>query len=1249
MNARPVLWAGAAEAAAAVRRQCPQAAADALARAGEICEHTFLFRDHWEMEPTREPVHFDGPVVWDAVPAGDPEWIYALNRHTIFVNLGKAWQYTGQARYLNAFVSLLEDWLNRVPRTPASENTTWRALEAGLRPENWLRALGLFGQGVPEPLCRRIDESLARHGAYLAEAHGPFQRLSNWGAIQSHGLFLIGLWLGRADWQELALGRLAENLRHAVLPDGVQWEQSPMYHCEVLHAVLDTLLLAQRNGVPVPPALPEKALAMCRALAVWAAPDRTILPQGDSDVIDAGDLLAAGALLFRDPLLAAAARGPVCEETLWDFGPDAAARLDALPAAWPETASQALAVSGNYILRTGWGKEDAYVHFHAGSLGGGHGHADLLHIDVYHGGEAVLTDAGRLTYVDGELRRTLKGPAAHNTLRLDGEDFTSYRGTWEWGPIAQPLPARARFAPQADCLTGGHLGYLERGAAVERRLVFLKPGLLVGADIVRAPDGRPHRAEQFFHFGPGVLPAGADAAFWQGARTCAQLRWLSGQQAACFAAPFARVYNHLDEAPALRLEAPAAGVTALLWVLSLGGPCEAERLPVCTGAGQPLPAAAWQYDKEAEAVVIPAPEAFHEYTVSFLAYLIWDPVHMYNAVVNGWTDVEHQIPFDVRQPKTHQYTLERLRRFLESHPYVDVVRFTTFFHLFTLVFDELRREKYVDWYGYSASVSPYILERFEKEAGYPFRPEYIIDQGYHNNQYRVPSKEYKDFMAFQQREVNALVREMTDIVHEYGKEAMMFLGDHWIGTEPFGDVFASSGVDAIVGSVGNGSTLRLISDIPGVKYTEGRFLPYFFPDTFHEGGDPVREAKENWVTARRAILRKPIDRIGYGGYLKLALQFPDFIDYVESVCNEFRELYDNIKGTTPYCVKRVGVLNCWGKVRSWGCHMVHHALYQKQNYSYAGVIEALSGAPFDVQFLSFEDVKNDPSVLDGIDVLINVGDADTAHTGGIWWEDPAVSSAIRRFVWNGGGLIGVGEPGGHQYQGRFLQLAGVLGVEKETGFTLNYDKYNWDEHRDHFILADCPDHDMDFGEGKKSIYALEGTEILIQRDKEVQLAAHDYGQGRGVYISGLPYSFVNSRALYRAILWAAHSEDELHTWFSSNYNVEVHAYVKNGKYCVVNNTYEPQDTTVYRGDGSSFELHLDANEIKWYTSHERAPARSGVGSPQPAAAGLAADGVLWVHPLWDEHLYRPGVGGTAPPAPPCLTRRISTRTSGPAR
>ncbi len=588
----------------------------------------------------------------------------------------------------------------------------------------------------------------------------------------------------------------------------------------------------------------------------------------------------------------------------------------------------------------------------------------------------------------------------------------------------------------------------------------------------------------------------------------------------------------------------------------------------------------WRY--EDGFVIIDAPAPYHEYTVSFLCDLIWDPVHMYNAVVNDWQGVEHQITFDVRQPKTRKYTMERLRKFIAEHPYVDVIRYTTFFHQFTLIFDALKREKYVDWYGYSASVSPYILEQFEREVGYRFRPEFIIDQGYYNNQYRVPSREFRDFQAFQRREVAALAKEMVDITHEMGKEAMMFLGDHWIGTEPFMEEFARIGLDAVVGSVGNGSTLRLISDIKGVKYTEGRLLPYFFPDTFNEHGDPVKEAKTNWVTARRAILRSPIDRIGYGGYLKLACRFPDFLDCVESVCNEFRELYDNIKGTTPYCVKTVAVLNCWGKMRAWGCHMVHHALYQKQNYSYAGVIEALSGAPFDVRFISFEDILADAHVLDGIDVLINVGDADTAHTGGVYWENPRVVEAVRGFIARGGGFIGVGQPSGHAYQGRYFQLAGALGVEKENGFTLGYDKYNWEEHPDHFITEDVAQ-EIDFGEGQKGIYALPGTTILCQREKEVQLAVNACGQGRTVYISGLPYTFENSRLLYRSILWSAHAEDMLRRWFSSNVNVDVHAYVQNGKYCAVNNTYEPQETTVYRGDGSSFALRLEANEICWYT------------------------------------------------------------------
>ena len=94
--------------------------------------------------------------------------------------------------------------------------------------------------------------------------------------------------------------------------------------------------------------------------------------------------------------------------------------------------------------------------------------------------------------------------------------------------------------------------------------------------------------------------------------------------------------------------------------------------------------------------------------------------------------------------------------------------------------------------------------------------------------------------------------------------------------------------------------------------------------------------------------------------------------------------------------------------------------------------------------------------------------------------------------------LGVGEPSAYQWEGRYFQSANVLRVEKENGFNLNTDKYSWEEH-DHFIKEDCTK-DIDFGEGKKNIFALKGATILRQIDKKVQLAVNDFGKGCSVYI-----------------------------------------------------------------------------------------------------------------------------------------------------
>ena len=594
--------------------------------------------------------------------------------------------------------------------------------------------------------------------------------------------------------------------------------------------------------------------------------------------------------------------------------------------------------------------------------------------------------------------------------------------------------------------------------------------------------------------------------------------------------------------------------------------------------GEVVPVSDWLYDEAAGEVEIKTVK-YHQYTVSFLAFLIWDPVHMYNFITNDWKDAPHQLTFDVRQPKTQKHVKEKLRKWCEDNPQIDVVRFTTFFHQFTLTFDEQKREKYVEWFGYSASVSPYILEQFEKWAGYKFRPEFIVDQGYHNSMFRVPSKEFRDFIEFQQIEVSRLAKEMVDIVHEYGKEAMMFLGDHWIGTEPFGKYFANIGLDAVVGSVGDGVTLRMISDIKGAKYTEGRLLPYFFPDVFCEGGDPIGEARDNWMKARRAILRSPLDRIGYGGYLKLAAEWPGFIDEVGHVVNEFRKIHENMQQTKSYVAPfKVAVLNCWGELRRWMANQVHHAIWHREIYSYVGVLECLSGMPFDVEFIDFDDVRN--GIPEGIGVIINAGDAYTSFSGAENWKDERVVTAIREFVDNGGGLIGVGEPTACQHQGRFFQLSDVLGVDRELGFSLSTDKYNELDDR-HFILEDI-EGKIDFGEGKSRIYAQgENYQILNQDGKYSRLVVNGYGKGKGVYFAGLPYSPQNCRILLRAIYYAAGMEEEMKKYYVTNVDTEVTVFEETGKIAVINNSREARHTDLYIQGRLAYSLDLEPMEMRW--------------------------------------------------------------------
>ena len=487
-----------------IKEKFPNQVDESLRIADEVLANTFTFQDVWEMERSTDPVVFTGDITdipWSYRPGEDEEWTFAFSRQTFLVHLAKAWAYTENKKYLDQFHTIVEDWITREPLTEESKFSTWRSIEAGLRCENWLRALKILSgtPGLNPDIVKIMEDALLQHGEYLVETYTGFHALSNWGVIQDHGLFLLSLYFNREDWQALAIRRLDKNIHHAVFRDGSQFEQSPMYHCEVLHCVANTVLLARQNHIDLPKRFVEKVRKMFLALHTWTKPNGYLFCQSDSDEIMAGDLLMCGALLYQEETLAYRAQGELFEQNYWDFGLQAETLLASLPTMQGVT-SQALTDSGNYLLLANEKHETGYVRFHLGRLGGGHGHVDQLHISAGIKGEDFLIDSGRYTYVENSTRLQLKEASAHNLVRIDGEDFTEVLNSWGFGKRAVPLPAKHVYTEKVDYVHGAHLGYLHKGIVPVRKLVFVKEANLLFIMDLFYGEGE-HLYEQFWQIG----------------------------------------------------------------------------------------------------------------------------------------------------------------------------------------------------------------------------------------------------------------------------------------------------------------------------------------------------------------------------------------------------------------------------------------------------------------------------------------------------------------------------------------------------------------------------------------------------------------------------------------------------------------------------------------------------------------------------------------------------------------------------
>ena len=589
----------------------------------------------------------------------------------------------------------------------------------------------------------------------------------------------------------------------------------------------------------------------------------------------------------------------------------------------------------------------------------------------------------------------------------------------------------------------------------------------------------------------------------------------------------------------------------------------------------------WSYDAENGCVTIASPVPFHTYTVSFMAYRIWEEISMYNHTTNNW-DKEHLMQIDPMYPETREYLLGWMKNWCETHPATTVVRFTSMFYNFVWIWgsDENCRNLFTDWGSYDFTVSERALDEFEKKYGYRMTAEDFINQGKLHVTHMPGNKRKADWMEFINDFVISFGRQLVDMVHSYGKKAYVFYDDSWVGIEPYNGRFQEFGFDGLIKCVFSGYEARLCAGVK-VDTHELRLHPYLFPvglggaPTFMEGGDPTLEAKKYWNSVRRALLREPVQRIGLGGYLHLVQDFPDFCDYIEQVADEFRTILGFHGEGAPYSIRtKVAVLHYWGKLRSWTLSGHFHETYMNDLIH---INEALSGLPVDVRFISFEDVKN--GALADVDVVINAGFAGSAWSGGDAWKDAEVLEKLTRFVYEGGTFIGVNEPSAVEGYDSFFRMANVLGVDEDTGAKLCHGKWSFEVQQDEKLMPEGS-FVKKTGDYRKGVpYLTDGKAKVLAADGTVPtLTVNRFGKGYGIYLASFEKTIENTRMLLNLIRMAG-GELENDLYLTDNIYTECAYYPGSGQLVVINNSDQPQTTGVQTKNGR-VEISLEAYATK---------------------------------------------------------------------
>ena len=365
----------------------------------------------------------------------DPKCIWELSRFEWATKLARAWNLTGEEKYLQRLNSLSVDWLNN---NPPNQGVNWYcAQECSIRLINLLLCNDMVGQQgsvakfntLVEVHCQRIQSTTG---------YGRSQN-NNHGITEAAALYIGGIWLkenvgNREEYVRfirVSRSMLLERVSKLIFADGGFSQYSTNYH----RLLMDTLVQVEawRAKLAIEP-FPIDYYERVRLALGWlksvCEPENGLAPN-----LGAND----GARLFHLSDEPYEDFRPTIRLADYYFGVGVSFDAEAKEFAWNQkikeiNSSDTVRVSrvfSNFgLVALHNDAFDVFVRF--ANFEFRPSQADCLHVDLFVGGKNLLCDAGSYSYHDHE-HLYFSGTGCHNTIVFDDRDQMPRVGKFLFG------------------------------------------------------------------------------------------------------------------------------------------------------------------------------------------------------------------------------------------------------------------------------------------------------------------------------------------------------------------------------------------------------------------------------------------------------------------------------------------------------------------------------------------------------------------------------------------------------------------------------------------------------------------------------------------------------------------------------------------------------------------------------------------------------------------------------------------------